>query len=128
MESNLIVITNGICVSIPVRYVCILDFSHNNSYMIVIFYFLEKKKANNERQDKLDKLDRQLKTEQLLKMQAVNKLAEIMARRENLPANRKPKASASDLRRKEKECRKLQQELTLVSKCAVLTWMMKQSP
>ncbi|XP_045134142.1 rho-associated protein kinase 2-like [Portunus trituberculatus] len=73
----------------------------------------EKKKANNERQDKLDKLDRQLKTEQLLKMQAVNKLAEIMARRENLPANRKPKASASDLRRKEKECRKLQQELTL---------------
>lgn len=81
----------------------------------ILFFSAEKKKANNERQDKLDKLDRQLKTEQLLKMQAVNKLAEIMARRENLPANRKPKASANDLRRKEKECRKLQQELTLVS-------------
>ncbi|KAG0711128.1 Rho-associated protein kinase 2 [Chionoecetes opilio] len=73
----------------------------------------EKKQTNKERQDELDKLDRQLKTEQLLKMQAVNKLAEIMARRENLPATRKTKASANDLRRKEKECRKLQQELTL---------------
>lgn len=48
-------------------------------------------------------------------MQAVNKLAEIMARKENLPANRKPKAAAIDLRKKEKECRKLQQELTMVS-------------
>lgn len=47
-------------------------------------------------------------------MQAVNKLAEIMARKENLPVGRKPKASANDLRRKEKECRKLQQELTMV--------------
>lgn len=75
----------------------------------------EKKKANNERQDKLEKLDRQLKTEQLLKMQAVNKLAEIMARKENLPASKKPKVSAIDLRRKEKECRLLQQQLTLVS-------------
>ncbi|XP_050738009.1 rho-associated protein kinase 1-like isoform X2 [Eriocheir sinensis] len=73
----------------------------------------EKKKANNERQDKLEKLDRQLKTEQLLKMQAVNKLAEIMARKENLPASKKPKVSAIDLRRKEKECRILQQQLTL---------------
>ncbi|XP_071545699.1 rho-associated protein kinase 1 isoform X1 [Panulirus ornatus] len=73
----------------------------------------EHKKLTNDRRDELDKLSKQLKQEQLLKMQAVNKLAEIMARRENLPASRKPKASASDLRRKEKECRKLQQELTM---------------
>lgn len=64
--------------------------------------------------DDLDKLSKQLKQEQLLKMQAVNKLAEIMARKENLPANRKPKVSANDLRKKERECRKLQQELTMV--------------
>ncbi|KAK4317608.1 hypothetical protein Pmani_011315 [Petrolisthes manimaculis] len=61
----------------------------------------------------LDKLSKQLKQEQLLKMQAVNKLAEIMARKENLPANRKPKPASNDLRKKEKECRKLQQELTM---------------
>lgn len=80
-----------------------------------LLYISENKKANNERQDKLEKLDRQLKTEQLLKMQAVNKLAEIMARKENLPASKKPKVSAIDLRKKEKECRLLQQQLTLVS-------------
>ncbi|XP_068208171.1 rho-associated protein kinase 2 isoform X1 [Palaemon carinicauda] len=73
----------------------------------------ENKKVIAEHKDGIDKISKQLKQEQLLKMQAVNKLAEIMARKENLPANRKPKASASDLRRKEKECRKLQQELTM---------------
>ncbi|XP_042225183.1 rho-associated protein kinase 2-like isoform X3 [Homarus americanus] len=73
----------------------------------------EYKKTTYDRKEELDKLSKQLKQEQLLKMQAVNKLAEIMARKENLPASRKPKASANDLRRKEKECRKLQQELTM---------------
>lgn len=87
----------------------------NFNFFICYFFCTENKKANNERQDKLEKLDRQLKTEQLLKMQAVNKLAEIMARKENLPASKKPKVSAIDLRRKEKECRILQQQLTLVS-------------
>ncbi|XP_069978954.1 rho-associated protein kinase 1-like isoform X1 [Penaeus vannamei] len=72
-----------------------------------------KKTADNDRKNEQDKLSKQLKQEQLLKMQAVNKLAEIMARKENLPANRKPKAAAIDLRKKEKECRKLQQELTM---------------
>ncbi|CAL4106563.1 unnamed protein product, partial [Meganyctiphanes norvegica] len=72
----------------------------------------ERKAAVNLRGDDLEKLSKQLKQEQLLKMQAVNKLAEIMARKE--PRNNKgPKASATDLRRKEKECRKLQQELTM---------------
>ena len=58
-----------------------------------------------------------MKQEQLLKMQAVNKLAEIMNRKENNFSSRgksAPKSSA-ELRKKEKECRRLQQELTQVS-------------
>lgn len=58
----------------------------------------------------------QLKQEQLLKIQAVNKLAEIMNRKDLLSkeGKGKNKVSSADLRRKEKECRKLQQELTQV--------------
>lgn len=81
-----------------------------------VYFPTAKKTADNDRKSEQDKLSKQLKQEQLLKMQAVNKLAEIMARKENLPANRKPKAAAIDLRKKEKECRKLQQELTMVRK------------
>ena len=65
--------------------------------------------------DEVEKLRKQLKQEQLLKMQAVNKLAEIMNRKDMNPVGRNPKKNAgggADLRRKEKECRKLQQELT----------------
>lgn len=61
--------------------------------------------------DELEKLKSKLKQEQLLKMQAVNKLAEIIYRKD-VSAKVKNKASSADLRRKEKECRKLQQELT----------------
>lgn len=63
--------------------------------------------------DELEKLRKQLKQEQLLKAQAVNKLAEIMNRKDNTTKG-KSKVSSADLRRKEKECRKLQQELTQV--------------
>ncbi|RXG56558.1 Rho-associated protein kinase 2 [Armadillidium vulgare] len=73
----------------------------------------ERKKALEESQEDVEKLTKQLKSEQVLKMQAVNKLAEILQRKENLPANRKGKPISSDLRKKEKECRKLQQELTM---------------
>ena len=45
--------------------------------------------------------------------QAVNKLAEIMNRKEFSQKQNK-KASSADLKKKEKECRRLQQELTLV--------------
>lgn len=49
-------------------------------------------------------------------MQAVNKLAEIMNRKDMNSTNKKRKANTSDdLRKKEKECRKLQQELSMVS-------------
>ncbi|XP_050529060.1 rho-associated protein kinase 1 isoform X3 [Daktulosphaira vitifoliae] len=62
--------------------------------------------------EELEKLRKQLKQEQLLKAQAVNKLAEIMNRKDNTTKGGKNKVSSADLRRKEKECRKLQQELT----------------
>lgn len=62
-----------------------------------------------------DRLHKQLKTEQLLKAQAVNKLAEIMNRKDlNVTSKGKAKVSSADFRRKDKECRKLQQELTQV--------------
>ncbi|RZF38553.1 hypothetical protein LSTR_LSTR006148 [Laodelphax striatellus] len=64
--------------------------------------------------DELERLRKQLKQEQMLKAQAVNKLAEIMNRKDLNTASSKGKnkVSSADLRRKEKECRKLQQELT----------------
>ena len=66
--------------------------------------------------EELERLRKQVKQEQLLKMQAVNKLAEIMNRKDiNFGGRGKsaPKSSA-ELRKKEKECRRLQQELTQV--------------
>ncbi|GAB6028972.1 hypothetical protein CHUAL_004766 [Chamberlinius hualienensis] len=62
--------------------------------------------------DEFERLKKQLKQEQLLKMQAVNKLAEILNRKD-ISSKVKTKGSSADLRRKEKECRKYQQELTL---------------
>ncbi|XP_021949296.1 rho-associated protein kinase 2 isoform X1 [Folsomia candida] len=59
--------------------------------------------------DEVDKLKRQLQTEQMLKMQAVNKLAEIMNRKDLNQSSKK--GQSGDLRKKERECRKLQQEL-----------------
>lgn len=70
-------------------------------------------KANSNNEE-LEKLKKQLKQEQLLKMQAVNKLAEIMNRKDMSTTGRKNKVSSADLRKREKECRKLQQELTQV--------------
>uniref|UniRef100_A0A1B6L2N5 Rho-associated protein kinase let-502 n=1 Tax=Graphocephala atropunctata TaxID=36148 RepID=A0A1B6L2N5_9HEMI len=62
--------------------------------------------------EELDRLRKQLKQDQLLKEQAVNKLAEIMNRKDINTTGKNKKVSSADLRRKEKECRKLQQELT----------------
>lgn len=64
--------------------------------------------------EEIEKLSSKLKTEQLLKQQAVNKLAEIMNRKDIISSSgkNKNKASAADLRKKEKDCRRLQQELT----------------
>lgn len=63
--------------------------------------------------DEIDKLSAKLKTEQLLKQQAINKLTQILNRKDIIVhGGKNKKASSADLRRKEKECRRLQQELT----------------
>jgi serine/threonine protein kinase len=61
-----------------------------------------------------EKLQAKLKNETLLKQQAVNKLAEIMNRRDSVnPGKQKTKVGASlELKKKEKESRRLQLEIT----------------
>ncbi|XP_037977212.2 rho-associated protein kinase 2 isoform X2 [Plutella xylostella] len=61
-------------------------------------------------QDEIERLSKKLNSEVMLKQQAVNKLAEIMHRKDMNPANAKNKSKVSA--RKEKDYRKLQQELT----------------
>ncbi|XP_060517017.1 rho-associated protein kinase 1 isoform X2 [Cylas formicarius] len=62
--------------------------------------------------DEIEKLRIKLKTECLLKQQAVNKLHEIMNRKDLRENKGKNKISSADLRRKEKDLKKLQQELS----------------
>lgn len=71
-----------------------------------------RKSTNNE---DIEKLVTKLKTESLLKQQAVNKLHEIMNRKDLRDTGKgKSKVSSNaDLRRKEKDLKKLQQELSL---------------
>lgn len=71
---------------------------------------LSKEQSNAEERERLSG---KLKTEQLLKQQAVNKLAEIMNRKDiSSGTKNRNKVPSADLRKKEKDCRKLQQELT----------------
>ena len=63
-------------------------------------------------EEEMEKMRKALHTEKMLKQQAVNKLAEIMNRKEtakNPKADKK--ATSAELRKKEKENRRLQQEL-----------------
>ncbi|CAH1989957.1 unnamed protein product [Acanthoscelides obtectus] len=72
---------------------------------------LSKKTGNNE---EIEKLMAKLKTESLLKQTAVNKLHEIMNRKDLRDSIKgKSKVTNADLRRKEKDLKKLQQELSL---------------
>ncbi|XP_015914615.1 rho-associated protein kinase 2 [Parasteatoda tepidariorum] len=68
---------------------------------------LKNQTSNTEEQ--IQQLNKQVQQERVLKLQAVNKLAEIMNRKDW--TGKKNKSSATDYRKKEKECRKLQQEL-----------------
>lgn len=70
---------------------------------------INKQSGNN---NEFDKLLSKLKTESLLKQQAVNKLHEIMNRKDIKEGKVKSKVSSADLRRKEKDLKKLQQELS----------------
>ncbi|XP_031788624.1 rho-associated protein kinase 1 isoform X4 [Nasonia vitripennis] len=64
--------------------------------------------------DEIERLSTKLKTEQLLKHQAINKLTEVLSRKDlSASGKTKNKASSADLKKKEKDCRRLQQELTL---------------
>lgn len=64
--------------------------------------------------EKMELLQKQVNQERILKQQAINKLAEVMYRKD-------PKKSSKDnsyeLRKREKECRKLQQNLTTEREC-----------
>ncbi|XP_022102582.1 rho-associated protein kinase 2-like isoform X3 [Acanthaster planci] len=71
---------------------------------------LERLQTDNANINVLKELHKkQLDSEKLKTQAAVNKLAEVMNRK--LPSQRGNKASSSDLRKKEKECRKLEQQL-----------------
>ena len=68
----------------------------------------------NEMQEEMEKLKKAMHTEKMLKVQAINKLAEIVHRKDNLTRKDKKaesKASSAELRKKEKENRKLQLDL-----------------
>lgn len=68
-----------------------------------------RKAFNNE---EIDKLKTKLHNECMLKQQAVNKLHEIMNRKDFIEKQGKTKVSSTNLRRKEKDLKKLQQELS----------------
>lgn len=70
------------------------------------------KKADSS--EEVERLLAKLKTESLLKQQAVNKLHEVLNRKDIRESGKgkKDKVSSADLRRKEKDLKKLQQELT----------------
>ncbi|KAL1494849.1 hypothetical protein ABEB36_010370 [Hypothenemus hampei] len=68
-------------------------------------------RASNNKEE-IEKLRSKLKTESLLKQTAINKLHEIMNRKDLKEKPGKNKVSSIDLRRKEKDLKKLQQELS----------------
>lgn len=87
--------------------------------MFFPFFFIDLEKSKDiskEIDGATEKLKKQLAIEKTMKIQAVNKLAEIMNRKDLARDNsKKRKATSDDLRKKEKECRKLHQELGAVS-------------
>ena len=86
-------------------------------FSLQVFCVLELEKFvldNSNTDDEMEKLKKQLEDEKLKKTQAVNKLAEILNRKDMQPNKKDKKVSAAELRKKEKELRKLQQEFTQV--------------
>ncbi|XP_064606678.1 rho-associated protein kinase 2-like isoform X2 [Liolophura sinensis] len=69
--------------------------------------------ANKHTDTDIALLKTKLNEEKIKKEQAVNKLAEIMNRKEFRNTNKRGSVNSSELKKKEKECRKLQQELTM---------------
>lgn len=69
----------------------------------------ERQKELDQARQNLELTMSRLQVEKVLKLQAVNKLAEIMYRKDPKKSN---KENSYELRKREKECRKLQQNLT----------------
>lgn len=65
-------------------------------------------------EDATESLRREMEVEKSLKIKAVNKVAELMMSKDQ-NSIQKRKATSDELREKEKECRKLHQELGAVS-------------
>lgn len=80
--------------------------------------------AKSSQNEELEKMKKSLTEEKMKKEQAVNKLAEIMNRKDFRSQGSKKQASSVELRKKEKECRKLQQDLVMVSfiVCYYIKW------
>lgn len=93
-----------------------LKLSEYDELMQINNKLKEEVTKNKTNQIEMEKLQAKLKNEILLKQTAVNKLAEIMNRKDGVinagSGKTKTKVSSADLRKKEKESRRLQQELT----------------
>lgn len=93
-----------------------LKLSEYDELMQINAKLKEEVSKNKANQSEMEKLQTRLKNEALLKQTAVNKLAEIMNRKDSVinaaSGKAKTKVSSADLRKKEKESRRLQQELT----------------
>ena len=70
---------------------------------------MDNKKDNTE---EIEKLEKQLREEKIKKDQAINKLAEMMMRKDLQPKPGSKKVSVEELRKKEKEIRRLKHELS----------------
>lgn len=91
--------------------ICLTLFQHQHPSLTFGFQIADLERSSGE--ETVEKLKKQLQTEQLLKAVAVNKLAEIMNRKDlNLNPKKVKGGHSGDLRKKERECRKIQQELT----------------
>ena len=85
------------------------------TYFFPLFFIEEFEKAKNddkERETVSDKFRKELEREKMMKIEAINKLAEIMNRIPKDNSRRENSRAHNLLRKKEKECKKLQQELT----------------
>ena len=94
-------------------------FEKIQTYTLEIFFssLEEFEKAKNEDKEKdvvSDKFRKELERERMMKIEAINKLAEIMNRKD-MSKKESNRGNAMVLRKKEKECKKLQQELSRVS-------------
>lgn len=93
----------------PISYVWFIDSDLDDA-----------KKGTQNAGGEFEKLRKQFENERTLKTQAVNKLAEIMNRKDYSSGKKSNKVSASELRKKEKENRNLQKELNQVRSCSNL--------